>query len=74
MHRSTQLEALAAQRIRNRFAEVSRLAHGARADSRAAGMTRGEAGSKKVRLSVPRLSATRRTCDAPSIRIQRRAS
>jgi hypothetical protein len=70
-----QLEALAADRIRRRVAEAeeSRLAHRARVDSRAA-RTRGEAGPTKLRLTVPRLSATRITCDTPSIRLQRRAS
>ena len=77
MHHYSQLEALAADRIRRRFAEAeeSRLAHRARADSRAARTTRGEAGpKKKLRLPVPRLSATRITCDTPSIRLQRRTS
>ena len=71
-----QLEALAADRIRRRVAEAeeSRLAHRARVDSRAARTTRGEAGPTKLRLTVPRLSATRITCDTPSIRLQRRAS
>jgi hypothetical protein len=70
------LEALAADRIRGRLteAEESRLAHRAGTDSRAARTTRGEAGSKKLRLPVPRLSATRMTCDTPSIRLQRGAS
>ena len=75
MHHFSQLEALAANRIRRRFAEAeeSRLADRARADSRAVRTTRGEAGSKKkLRLGVLRLSATRITCDNPSI--QRRTS
>ena len=76
MHHYSQLEPLAAERIRSRLAEAeeSRLAHRARVDSRAARTTRGEAGSKKLRLPVPRLSATRITCDTPGIRLQRRAS
>lgn len=76
MHHYGHLEALAADRIRSRFAEAeeSRLAHRARVDSRAARTTRGEAGSKRLRLPVPRLSATRLTCDTPRIRLQRRAS
>jgi hypothetical protein len=74
MHHYGQLEALAAERIRSRFAEAeeSRLAHRAPADSRAERTTRGEAGPKKVRLPVLRLSAMRSTCDTPSIRLQRR--
>ena len=74
MHHHSQLEALAAERIRSRFAkaEESRLARRARADSRAARMTRGEGGAK--RLPVLRLSPTCITCDTPSIRLQRRAS
>lgn len=74
MHHYSQLESLAAERIRCRNAETeeSRLAHRARADSRAARTTRGEAEPKKeLRLPVPRLSAMRSTCDTPSIRLQR---
>jgi hypothetical protein len=76
MHHYSRLEALAADRIRSRFAEAeeSRLAHRARVDFRAVRTTRGEAGSKKLRLPVPRLSATRSTGDTPSIRLQRRTS
>jgi hypothetical protein len=72
MHHYSQLEALAADRIRSRLAEAekSRLAHRARVDSWAARTTREEAGSKKLR----RLSATRMTCDTPGLRLQRRAS
>jgi hypothetical protein len=76
MHHSSQLEALAADRIRSRFAEAeeSRLAHRARADSRAVRTTRGEAGSENLRLPVPRLSATRSTGDTTGVRRQRRTS
>jgi hypothetical protein len=76
MHHYSQLEALAADRIRSWFAEAeeSRLAHRARADSKAVRTTGGEAGSKKLRLPLPRLSATRSACDTPDVRLQRRAS
>ncbi len=76
MHHYSQLEALAADRIRSRLAEAeeSRLAQRAGTDSGAPRTTRGETGSKKLRLPVPRLSATRVTCDTPRIRLQRRAS
>jgi len=76
MHHYSQLEALAADRIRSRFAEAEqfRLAHRARADARAVRTTRGEAGSEKLRLPVPRLSATRIAGDTPSIRPQKRTS
>jgi hypothetical protein len=76
MHHYGQLEALAADRIRSRFAEAeeSRLARRARADSRAARTTGGEAGSKKLRLPLSRRSATRIACDTTSLRFQRRRS
>jgi hypothetical protein len=76
MHHYGQLEALAADRVRGRFAEAegSRLAHRARADSRAAQTTREEAGSKKLRLPLSRWSATRIARDTTSIRLQRRRS
>jgi hypothetical protein len=76
MHHYSQLEALAADRIRSWFAEAeeSRLRHRARADSKAVRTTGGEAGSKKLRLPVPRLSATPIPGDTPSIRLQRRTS
>jgi Na+-transporting NADH:ubiquinone oxidoreductase subunit NqrC len=53
MHHYSQLETLAAERIRSRLAEAegSRLTHRARADSRAVRTTRGEARSKKLRLA-----------------------
>jgi hypothetical protein len=75
MHHYSQLEPLAAERIRVRLAEAeeSHLAHRAAADSRAR-TTRGEAGSKKSRLPVPRLLAMRSTCDAPGVRLQRRTA
>jgi hypothetical protein len=64
------------ERIRSRFAEAEefRLACRGRAGSGPARMTRGQAGSKKLRLPVLRLSATRMTRDTASIRLQRRAS
>jgi hypothetical protein len=76
MHHYSQLEGLVAQRIRGRLgeAEESQLAHRARVDSREARTARGKAGSKKLWLPVPRLSAARRTCDTPGIRFHRRAS
>lgn len=75
MHHHGQLEALAAERSRSRIAiaQESRLGHRARVDSRAARTTSGEAGSKKVRLLLLRLSARRRTCDTPGVRLQGRA-
>jgi hypothetical protein len=74
MHHYGQLEALAADRIRSRWAEAegSRLAHRARADSRASRTTSGETGSMKFRLPRSRRSATRVACDTPSVRFQRR--
>jgi hypothetical protein len=76
MHDYGYLEALAADRIRRRFAEAeeSRLAHHAQADSRAARTTRKEAGSRKLRLRAPRRSATRIACDTARTRLQRRTS
>ena len=77
MHHYSHVEALPADRIRSWFteAEQSRLAHRARTDSRTAQTTRREAGpKKKLRLGVPRLSATGRTDDTPSIRRKGRAS
>ena len=70
------LEALAANRIRLEFAEAEefRLAHHARAGSRAVRTKRGEAGSKNLSLRIPRRSATRIACDAPRIRLQRTTS
>jgi hypothetical protein len=55
MHNYGYLEALAADRVRRRFAgaEESRLAHHARADSRAARRNRAETGSKKLSLRAP---------------------
>lgn len=70
------LEALAADRIRSWFAEAeeSRLAHHARTDSRATRPPRGQDGPKRFWLPPSRRSATDMACDAPSIRLQRRAS
>jgi hypothetical protein len=72
MHHYSQLEALAAERIRNRLAEAegSRLAHRSRADSQAARTTR----VRKLWLPVFGLSPTRSTCHTPGIRLQSRAS
>jgi hypothetical protein len=76
MHHYSQLEPLAAERIRSRLAEAEefRLARRARVDSRAARTTLGKAGLKKLWLPVPCLSAARITCHTPGIRLQRRAS
>ena len=76
MHHYSQLELLAAERIRGRLAEAeeSRPAHalgpipGQRTTRRKGGP------NKKLRLPIPRLSATRSTCDTPGIRLPRRAS
>jgi hypothetical protein len=72
MHHHSNLEALAADRTRSRFAEAeqSRLAHGAQANARTARTTRGNPGSKKQLW----LGAPHRTDDTPTIRRQRRAS
>jgi hypothetical protein len=76
MPHDNQPEALVAERIRSRLgeAEESQLAHRTRVDSRAAWTNLGEAESKKSWLPVPRLPAPRSTCDAPGIRLNRRAS
>jgi hypothetical protein len=76
MHHYSQLEALAAARIlrRSAGAEDFGLAHRSRAASRAVRTTRGQAGAKNVRLTAPRLSATRMTGDTPNMQRQRRAS
>jgi len=76
MHHYSQLELLAAERIRGRLieAEESRPAY-ALGSIPGQRKPRGEAGpNKKLRLPIPRLSATRSTCDTPGIRLQRRAS
>ena len=76
MHHYSQLEPLAAERIRGRLAEAeeSRPAHRARTDSRAADDSRKGPINKKLRLPIPGLWATRSTCDTPGIGLQRRAS
>jgi hypothetical protein len=76
MHHYSQLEPLAAVRIRGRLAESeeSRPAH-ALGPIPGQRTTRGMVGpSKKLRLPIPRPSATRSTCDTPGLRLQRRAS
>jgi hypothetical protein len=76
MHHYSQLEPLAAERIGGRLAEAeeSRPAH-ALGPIPGQRTTRGKAGpNKKLRLPLPRLSATRSACDTPDVRLQRRAS
>lgn len=75
MHNYSQLEPLVAERIRSRLeqGEESRLAHRARVDSRAERKTRGEAGSKKLRLPLLDWSLTRIRCGTPGIRLHGRA-
>jgi hypothetical protein len=76
MHQYSQLEPLAAEPIRSRLAEAKepRTAH-ALGPIPGQRTTRGEDGSnEKLRLPLPRLTATRRTCDTPAIRLQGRAS
>jgi len=75
MHNYSQLEPLVAERIRSRLeqAEESRLAHRARVDSKAERKTRGEAGSKKLRLPLLDWSLTRIRCGTPGIRLHGRA-
>ena len=76
MHHFNQLEGLVEERIRSRlgYAEEVQRAHRAQVDSRAAQTTQGKAGLKKLRLPVPRLSATRSAYVAPGSRLHRRAS
>jgi hypothetical protein len=76
MHHYRQPEPLAAERIRGRLAEAEEfrpaIALGPIPGQRT---TRGKArASKKVRLPIPGLWATRSTCDTPGIGLQRRAS
>lgn len=75
MHNYSQLEPLVAERIRSRLGETEeyRLAHRARVDSRAERKTRGEAGSKKLRLPLLARSLTRIRCGTPGIRLHGRA-